>query len=136
MDRQPNVDPEQRDQPDDREQRTGREPRPGDRARDRADAEADRQTNQREEAEEAERNQRAHGQPLRYTSRRRRQLLLLGAEIEGEKGGKQRETARVDDREAAGHQRDRDWDGVDRDLLTSFSTFRRRRSIEGRRIEG
>src|SRR5438876_117109 len=83
---------------DDRKQRARREPGPGDRARDRADTEANRQTNQREEAEEAERDQRADHQPLRDARGGRRQLLLLGAEVEGEKDRKQREAARVHNR--------------------------------------
>jgi hypothetical protein len=62
---------------------------------------------------------------LRDARRRRRQLPLVRPQVEGEEGGKQRKAARVDDREAAGNECDRDRDGVDRDLLLPCSTFRR-----------
>jgi hypothetical protein len=71
------------------------------------------------DAEKAERDQPAREQTLRHPARGGRRSPLVGAEVEGEKGGQQREAARVDDREAAGDERDRERTGADRDLLTA-----------------
>src|SRR5207249_1012517 len=100
------------------EDRACGEPYPGDRARDRAGPEADRQANESEEAQEAKRDQSADSQSLDDPRRRRGQPLLVGAEIEREKGGQERKAAWVYNREPAGDQGKRDRDGVDQELLT------------------
>jgi len=111
--RQAQVPPEQRQQACDRKRGPGREPRPGDRARDRPDAVADRQPYEGEGAEEANGDQGADKQTLQHAAGGRRQSLLVRAQVEGEEGRQQREPARVDNREAAGDERDRDRNGAD-----------------------
>jgi hypothetical protein len=121
--RQPKVDAKQRDQAGEREESTGREACPGDGIRDRADAEADRQTDQGEETEEAGRNQRADEEPLQDARRRRRELLFVRAKVEGEKSRQERKATRIDNGKAAGDERDRDRNRVDRTLLARCSTY-------------
>jgi len=103
----------QREHACDHERRASRESRPGNGASDRANAVADRQADKREEAEEADRNEGAHEQALQDAAGSRWQSLLVRAHIEGEEGRQQREPARVDNREAAGDERDRDRNGAD-----------------------
>ena len=104
---------EQCEQPSDHERAASREPSPGNGASDRADAVTDRQPDEREETEEADRDQRANKQALQDPAGGPRQSPLVRAQVKGEEGGQQREAAGVDDGEAAGDERDRERNRAD-----------------------